>query len=266
MLAKASNIGKEASKINKEEPMEPIQIESKEEMVNEDGTLKTVTEMLVDKNGKRWKRIRTFKITRIRERISRAVLERKGWKPFGKEKDKRSEPSGRDPFDIHLTLTLPAQNGAPKVDEDMETKIIEKPVVAPSTTKFAVNRTSVRMLEEEKNHDIHQVFISNLPPETTYRDIQTLLRGLNHIKIKNLMDQQTQTCKGICFVHFQTKEQAQNCIQRIHGRKYGTCILFATFAEPQVKKSEDIYVVGSKPLRYNDYYPKNSGKGWKTNG
>jgi hypothetical protein len=65
------------------------------------------------------------------------------------------------------------------------------------------------------------LYIKNLPPEYSDKDLAALVEGCGRIKsMKAIIDKQTNKCKGFGFIDFESHEDAQNAIAELQKKGY----------------------------------------------
>jgi RNA recognition motif-containing protein len=65
------------------------------------------------------------------------------------------------------------------------------------------------------------LYIKNLPPEYSDKDLAALVEGCGKIKsMKAIIDKQTNRCKGFGFIDFESQEDAQNAIAELQKKGY----------------------------------------------
>jgi len=65
------------------------------------------------------------------------------------------------------------------------------------------------------------LYIKNLPPEYSDKDLAALVEGCGRIKsMKAIIDKQTNKCKGFGFIDFECHEDAQNAIAELQKKGY----------------------------------------------
>ncbi|CAF0947903.1 unnamed protein product [Rotaria sp. Silwood1] len=65
------------------------------------------------------------------------------------------------------------------------------------------------------------LYIKNLPPEYSDKDLAALVEGCGKIKsMKAIIDKQTNKCKGFGFIDFESHEDAQNAIAELQKKGY----------------------------------------------
>ncbi|CAF0972368.1 unnamed protein product [Rotaria sordida] len=65
------------------------------------------------------------------------------------------------------------------------------------------------------------LYIKNLPPEYSDKDLAALVEGCGKIKsMKAIIDKQTNKCKGFGFIDFESHEDAQNAITELQKKGY----------------------------------------------
>jgi len=61
------------------------------------------------------------------------------------------------------------------------------------------------------------VFVANLPPECTEKDVETIFKDTKFLRISIIMNKEKTACKGFAFVHFENLEAANKAIESVKG-------------------------------------------------
>ncbi|PVV04824.1 hypothetical protein BB560_000663 [Smittium megazygosporum] len=93
------------------------------------------------------------------------------------------------------------------------------------------NPNSARDTSYERSEDLPTIRLTNLPPDTREPDIQNLVRPFGSIsRIFLAKDRETGLCKGYSFISFDSRQSAENAINKLHRHGFGNLILNAEWS------------------------------------
>ncbi|UJR23019.1 hypothetical protein I4U23_026045 [Adineta vaga] len=91
-----------------------------------------------------------------------------------------------------------------------------EPQRTPYLNGFSSSSSSYNQALSDTN-----LYIKNLPPEYSDKDLAALVEGCGRIKsMKAIIDKQTNKCKGFGFIDFESHEDAQNAIAELQKKGY----------------------------------------------
>ncbi|CAF1312593.1 unnamed protein product [Rotaria sordida] len=107
-----------------------------------------------------------------------------------------------------LTGAPPPQNHAGPYDQQRTTYV------------NGLSSSSFDQAQQQTLSDTN-LYIKNLPPEYSDKDLAALVEGCGKIKsMKAIIDKQTNKCKGFGFIDFESHEDAQNAITELQKKGY----------------------------------------------
>jgi len=209
-------------------------VDSTDVMGPDEHGIKTVIEHGHDETtGRKFITTRRIKVTKVIERVSKAVLARRQWKQFGqfeKQSSTLSHDSVRVEKDPEKVVVLPSA----------EKYVAKKPTVAsvekykPPTEKYKPPAsaekykppTSVekyKVPEPEKKE--HTLFFGNLAEYTTDLDLIVLLRSIRIYHSRLSMPKLDGSCRGFAFVSVHNIEDGEEVIAKLNGCAFHNLIL-----------------------------------------
>lgn len=214
-----------------------MEILSKTESPLDEDNMKTVTEIVMI-DGKKYLRVTKIKVKKEIVRVPRIGIYRFSkkfgacdGKPFGIEKGVTVE---LDEENLDLSGEV----------NDMEEKTVEKKVIKCRTCGEEGHWTAKcnkNIVEEKpkkyippsfKNKKEYTVKISNLPSDTTKKDVYNLMNRFGNVERCNLV-YDDDIFKGLCFVSFSTQAQCEKAIEALNERVYNFMIIHLEMALPR---------------------------------
>ena len=225
--------------------------------IDVDGDRKFVTTYFKNKNGKKIKRTREYRIEKRLVKMPKAVAERRKWTKFG-------QCAGQGPGIDHTTTIskeevfiewnirgkIKDDNEEPK-DDSIKTNILS--AIGGKFTGIKCRNcggphmthkcTSTQQPEEKKKssngkytftakrREDFSIRITNFPEEVEEIDIRNLFNSFGYIKRINLNAQ-----KGFCFVSFGNKESCLKAVEKVNRHRYGYHVLSVEMADNKKKK------------------------------
>lgn len=237
------------------------------------GDQKILTEYKYNKDDKKVKVVRTYKVTK--QIVSKSIAQRKTWKKFG---DSESDKPGPNPHTTMVSEDIYMQFLSSKEEEKSEqvdpTKAMAKcrlcngdhwsvncpfkgtqfeklsePSKPASTTMtessgaksgkyvppfMKENQSKLGGLGARNKDDTTAIRISNLSESMLESDLEELVKKIGpYNKIYLARDKNTGLCKGFAYVHFRTRKDAATAIELLNGHGYDHLILNVEWSKPQ---------------------------------
>ncbi|KAM3175374.1 hypothetical protein ACTXT7_008674 [Hymenolepis weldensis] len=86
---------------------------------------------------------------------------------------------------------------------------------------------------ERSRSDNFSVRVTNLPEDTSEKDLRELFEPFGHIvRVYSAMDKKTNKSRGFAFISYRTKEEAAAAIYSANGMPYSNLILKVDWAQP----------------------------------
>jgi len=121
----------------------------------------------------------------------------------------------------------------------------------PSRTNYANGLSSTSPLSHVAHQHPQQLsetnlYIKNLPPEYSDKDLAALVEGCGKIKsMKAIIDKQTNRCKGFGFIDFESHEDARSAITEL--QKKGYTAQLAKSSQQQEQDETNLYFANLDP-------------------
>lgn len=142
----------------------------------------------------------------------------------------------------HWTIQCPTMSGESK--QDKEERVERRPRVGtsgfgggagkwvpPSRNNGTRDYSSNQYGQSEEQTGVR---VTNLPEETVEQDLRDLFQRFGRItRCFMAKDKNTGLCRGFAFINFQTRQQAQEAINRLHRYGYAGLILHVEWAKPR---------------------------------
>lgn len=233
---------------------------------------KVVTEYKYNKDDKKVKVVRTYKITRLV--VPKSVAKRKNWTKFG---DSANDKPGPNPGTTMVSEDIYMQFVSNKEEEQKSDNALDSlkniakcricegehwsvhcpykgteigkakppPVAEPQTSAPIKSGKYVppSMRDSQKTalganprgrDDTTAIRISNLSEAMTEADLEELVKKIGpHSKMFLARDKNTGLCKGFAYVHFKSRRDAATAIELLNGHGYDHLILNVEWSKPQ---------------------------------
>ncbi|EDV95343.1 GH17624 [Drosophila grimshawi] len=210
---------------------------------------KYVTEYKYNKDDKKTKVVRTYKISK--QVVPKTVAKRRTWSKFvlnSKEDEKANDPLLDPTKNIakcricngeHWSVNCPYKGTA------MDTNLMEKKaaaaasaaVDAPKSGKYVppfLKDSQKGGLGMRGRDDTAAIRISNLSESMTEVDLEELVKKIGpQSKMYLARDKNTGLCKGFAYVHFKQRKDAAAAIEILNGHGYDHLILSVEWSKPQ---------------------------------
>lgn len=237
---------------------------------NIENGLKYVTEYKYNKDDKKTKVVRTYKISK--QVVPKTVAKRRTWAKFGDSKDDKPGPNSqttmvseeifmqflnsKEEEKTNENLLDPTKNIAkcricngehwsvncPYKGTAMDTQLMETKAT-PSTSDAPKSGKYVPpfMKDSQKGgpgmrgrDDTAAIRISNLSESMTEADLEELVKKIGpQNKMYLARDKITGLCKGFAYVHFKQRKDAAAAIEILNGHGYDHLILNVEWSKPQ---------------------------------
>jgi len=233
---------------------------------------KIVTEYKYNKDDKKVKVVRTYKITK--QIVSKSIAQRKVWKKFGDSQADKPGPNSATTMvseDVYMQFLSSKEEEKNEQVDPMKAiakcricngdhwsvncpykgtqyeKLVEpqKPTataaVESSGTKsgkyvppFMKENQSKMGLGARNKDDTTAIRISNLSESMLESDLEELVKKIGpYNKIYLARDKNTGLCKGFAYVHFRNRKDAATAIELLNGHGYDHLILNVEWSKPQ---------------------------------
>lgn len=234
---------------------------------------KYVTEYKYNKDDKKTKVVRTYKISK--QVVPKTVAKRRTWAKFGDSKNDKPGPNSQTTMvseEIFMQflnskeeekandpLLDPTKNIAkcricngehwsvncPYKGTAMDTNLMEKKAAAAATAVVEAPKTGKYVPPYLKDSqkggmgmrgrdDTAAIRISNLSESMTEADLDELVKKIGqHSKMYLARDKNTGLCKGFAYVHFKQRKDAAAAIEILNGHGYDHLILNVEWSKPQ---------------------------------
>lgn len=238
-----------------------------------DKGLKILTEYKFNKDEKKVKVVRTYKI--LKQNVPRTVARRKGLPKFGDSKEDKPGPSpvttqvaedvsmqfitNKEEEKVSESAIDPSKNFAkcricngehwsvncPYKGTSMDTKLSEAKASPPEAPGSKPGKYIPPYMKDSKGgtlagarnrDDSANIRISNLSESMVEADLEELIRKIgSYQKMFLARDRVTGLCKGFAYVTFKTRSDAARAIQLLNGHGYDHLILNVEWSKPQTQ-------------------------------
>jgi len=229
-------------------------VDSTDVMGPDEHGIKTVIEHGHDETtGRKFITTRRIKVTKVIERVSKAVLARRQWKQFGqfeKQSSTLSHDSVRVEKDPEKVVVLPSaekyvakkptvasvEKYTPSSSAEKYKPPIEKFTLAekykpptekykPPTEKYKPPTSVEKYKVPEPEKKEHTLFFGNLAEYTTDLDLIVLLRSIRIYHSRLSMPKLDGSCRGFAFVSVHNIEDGEEVIAKLNGCAFHNLIL-----------------------------------------
>ncbi|KAL9698862.1 hypothetical protein quinque_002303 [Culex quinquefasciatus] len=167
---------------------------------------KVVTEYKYNKDDKKVKVVRTYKITRLV--VPKSVAKRKNWAKFG-------DSAGAEPADDGTSYEAGKAKPVPAAQPESSSAAIKSGKYVPPS--MGDSQKAALGANPRGRDDTTAIRISNL----TEADLEELVKKIGpHSKIFLARDKNTGLCKGFAYVHFKPRRNAATTIELLNGHGY----------------------------------------------
>eukprot|EP01080_Neovahlkampfia_damariscottae_P002434 gene2434-3145_t len=213
-----------------------------------------VVEEFIEEQGRKFKVTRKIKVTKEKEKISKKVLEREKWKPFGFAVTGKVEDGASIGTEIGEEVFLELlgekenkkQNKEVKEQErkiqDIKTQLLtlieQKPSKEETTTKYVP--PSMRKGEERDRYreqqEMNTIRVSNLSEDVSEQELRDLFGECGYMsRCFVAYDHDTGRGKGFAFITYRDQESADEAIEKYDGMGMNYLILSVERAKPSKK-------------------------------
>ncbi|KAI9590769.1 hypothetical protein GQX74_008936 [Glossina fuscipes] len=234
---------------------------------------KYVTEYKYNKDDKKVKVVRTYKISK--QVVPKTVAKRRTWTKFGESKNDKPGPNSQttmvaeEIFMQFLNIKEEEKTADPLLDPTkniakcricngehwsvncpykgtaMDTNLMEKKASAAAAAATEAPKPGKYVPPFLKDNqksgmgmrgrdDTAAIRISNLSESMTEQDLEELIKRIGqHTKMYLARDKNTGICKGFAYVHFRHRQDAAAAIEILNGHGYDHLILSAEWSKPQ---------------------------------
>lgn len=236
-----------------------------------DKGLKILTEYKYNKDDKKVKVVRTYKI--LKQNVPKSVARRKALPKFGDSKEDKPGPSpvttqvaedvsmqfitNKEEEKVNENAIDPSKNFAkcricngdhwsvncPYKGTSMDNKLSEAKAPAPEAPGSKPGKYIPPYLKDSKSSalagsrnrdDAANIRISNLSESMQEPDLEDLIRKIGpYQKMYLARDRNTGLCKGFAYVTFRNRNDAAKAIQLLNGHGYDHLILNVEWSKPQ---------------------------------